>query len=126
MIKEFIEQYGLGILYTIIMAIAGFIGAKIKNLYEEKMTDKTKRDVVETCVKAVEQMYNDLSGAEKLERAKANIVMMLNQKGIDITELELDMLIEAVVAGFNLNGLKIGGDTDDIPSVGIEIQGEID
>ena len=32
---------------------------------------------VETVVKAVEQMYQDLSGREKLEKAKENILVIL-------------------------------------------------
>ena len=98
MIREFINQYGMMLLYAALTAIAGFIGTQIKRLYKKITDDETKRKVVETCVKAVEQLYRDLSGPEKLEKAKENILAMLAQKGIDIAEIEMDLLIEACVA----------------------------
>ena len=106
MILEFINQYGYMILYAALTAIAGFLGAQIKKLYDRMTADDTKRKVVETCVKAVEQMYQDLSGSEKLEKAKENIIAMLDIKGIAISEIEMDMLIEACVAEFNLAFLQ--------------------
>lgn len=122
-ITEFIDNYGFTIIYAILTAVAGFLATKLKALYEAKCDDETKRKTVETCVKAVEQLYSDLGGAEKLERAKANILQILDQKGISISEIEMDMLIEAVVAEFNFNDLRIekpkytvsyGSDEDDL------------
>lgn len=104
-IAEFIDSYGFTIVYAILTAIAGFLASKLKALYEAKCDDETKKKTVETCVKAVEQLYNDLCGTEKLERAKTNIIQILEQKGITISELELDMLIEEVVAEFNFGRL---------------------
>lgn len=104
-ITEFIDSYGFTIVYAILTAIAGYIATKLKALYEAKCDDETKKKVVETCVKAVEQLYSELCGAEKLERAKTNIIQILEQKGIIISELELDMLIEEVVAEFNFERL---------------------
>ena len=63
---------------------------------------------VKTVVNATEQLYKDLDGAKKLEKAKENIIALLNEKGITITELEMDMMIEEVVNGFN-QGLKKEG-----------------
>lgn len=105
-VNAFISEYGLLIIYTLLTAFAGFIGTQIKRLYEKHINTDRKRKVVETCVKAVEQLYYDLDGAEKLEKAKENILAMLSQEGIEITELEMDMLIESVVAEFNLLTLK--------------------
>ena len=45
---------------------------------------------------------------KRKEKAKENIILMLNEKGIVITELEMDMMIEEVVNGFN-SGLKKEG-----------------
>ena len=104
--KDFVSEYGLLIIYTLLTAIAGFIGTQIKKLYKTHINTDRKRKVVETCVKAVEQLYRDLDGAEKLEKAKENIFAMLTQDGIEITELEMDMLIESVVAEFNLPLLR--------------------
>ena len=102
-LNAFISEYGLLIIYTLLTAFAGFIGTQIKRLYEKHINTDRKRKVVETCVKAVEQLYHDLDGAEKLEKAKENILAMLSQESMEITELEMDMLIESVVSEFNLS-----------------------
>ena len=106
MILEFINQYGFMILYAALTAIAGFLGAQIKKRIDRVTADKEKRKAVETVVKAVEQMYQDLSGREKLEKAKENILAILQSKDIAISEVEMDMLIEACVAEFNLAFLQ--------------------
>ena len=106
MILEFINQYGYMILYAALTAIAGFLGAQIKKRIDRVTADEEKRKAVETVVKAVEQMYQDLSGREKLEKAKENILVILQSKDIAISEIEMDMLIEACVAEFNLAFLQ--------------------
>ena len=106
MILEFINQYGYMILYAALTAIAGFLGAQIKKRVDRVTADEEKRKAVETVVKAVEQMYQDLSGREKLEKAKENILVILQSKDIAISEIEMDMLIEACVAEFNLAFLQ--------------------
>ena len=104
-ITNFISEYGLMILYALLTALAGFIGTQIKKIYENHVNDETKQKVVATCVKAVEQLYQDLNGEEKLNKAKENIVAMLSTKGIEITDIEIDMLIESCVAELNLGFL---------------------
>ena len=88
-----------------VTGLLGFIGKKLLDFFEEKYDIHIKKETVETCVKAVEQLYHDLQGPEKLERCKTNVIQMLAQKGIEITELELDMFIEAAVAQLNAKRL---------------------
>lgn len=97
MFGQFIAQYGMEILYTLVLAAAGCIGTAIKNIYKKYVDDLTKEKVVKTVVKAMKQLYSDLSGEEKLLKAIENITEMLDEKGISITELEIRMLIEAAV-----------------------------
>lgn len=99
--KEFISVYGTTILYSILTAIAGYVGIVVKNLYQKYINDKTKQDVAKTVVQAVEQMYKDLHGDEKLQKALEAASDMLMTKGISISDIELRMLIEAAVAEFN-------------------------
>lgn len=101
MFAEFINQYGMTILYALITGIAGYIGIWIKSLYTKYINDKTKKDVVKTCVQAVEQLYKDLHGEEKYNEVMKSASEMLAVKGITITELEIKMLIEAAVGEFN-------------------------
>lgn len=105
---ELFATYALPIIAAAVTALAGFLGAQLKSLYQKYINDKTKESVVRTCVKAVEQLYHDLGGPEKLEKAKEGIEDMLNEKGIPITELEMNLLIEAVVSEFNYGFAKAG------------------
>ena len=100
MFELFIEQYGMEILYTVIIAVFGYLGMQAKALYEKYINTKEKQAVAETVCKAVEQIYKDLNGEEKKQKALENISLMLAEKGITITELEMEMLIEAACYGF--------------------------
>lgn len=103
MVIEFINQYGMDILYTIVMAIAGYVGIVIKNLATKYINDKTKRDVAKTAVQFVEQVYKDLHGEEKLNAAFSAASEMLAEKGITVSDLEMRVLLEAAVNEFNKN-----------------------
>lgn len=93
-------------LVTLVSAVFAFIGAQLKKKYQEKIDTEEKRHAVETCVNAAEMVYKDLKGDEKLAKVKENIVEWLNLKGISISEIELDMMIEAAVTNLNLDYLK--------------------
>lgn len=101
MFADFINQYGMEILYAVITAIAGYIGVAVKKLCTKYINDKTKAAVVKTAVQFVEQVYKDLHGEAKLEEALSAASEMLNEKGITASELELRFLIEAAVGEFN-------------------------
>lgn len=100
-IKSFINEYGMTILYAVITTIAGYIGTRCKAIYERYINTKIKKDVANTVVSAVEQIYKDLHGEEKFNQAVIAASEMLTEKGISATELELRMLIEAAVNEFN-------------------------
>ena len=100
-IKNFISEYGTTILYAILTAIGGYLGIWAKKLYTKYVNDKTKQAVAKTVVQAVEQLYKDLRGEEKLEKALEAAADMLAERGITVTDLELRILIEAAVGEFN-------------------------
>lgn len=95
MILDYIPE----VLAVVFTTIGAFVLSKIK----EKINTETKKDVVRTTVKYIEQVYKDIHGDEKLQIAKDNALELLNEKGIHITELELTAMIESVLA--ELNGL---------------------
>lgn len=109
--EELFSAYLLPAIVAVATALAGMVGAQIRALYQRWINDKTKEAVVRTCVKAAEQLYHDLSGAEKLKKAQEGVVEMLNEKGIPISELEMNLLIEAVVSEFNY-GFAAPGKTE--------------
>lgn len=91
------------LLYAALTAIAGYFGTQIKRLYEKYLADKTKRGIVQACVRAAEQLYNGLQGEEKKRKAVQSISAMLRERNLSISPLELDMLIESAVAEFKAN-----------------------
>ena len=98
---EILQNYLLEILAAIIAAVASFIGIRIKNAYTKYVDTQTKKEIVKDTVNYVEQIYKDIHGAEKLEKAKEKALEWLNEKGIKISDTELEILIESAV-----NGLK--------------------
>ena len=106
MFEQFMEMYGFEIVMAILTFIGGFIGIAVKNLVEKYLNDKTKKEVARTVVQGVEQMYKDLHGEEKLNAALEAAVEMLTEKGIEVTDFELKMLLEAAVGEFNENFKK--------------------
>lgn len=101
MFTQFINTYGVQILYALLTAFAGYLGIVIKNLYTKYINNKTKQDVAKSVVKFVEQVYKDLHGEEKLDAALAAATEMLAENGITVSELEMRVLIEAALAEFN-------------------------
>lgn len=98
--KDFINQYGATILYTILTAAVTAIGSYISKLAKKYVDNETKRSVVTTCVKAVEQLYTDLHGQDKYNKAVEAITSMLGEKGIKTTDFEVKMLVESVCNDF--------------------------
>ena len=105
--NEFISVYGLPIIGSIVTAVLGWVGLQIKALYERYVDTKEKQAVCKTVVAAVDQIYKDLGGEEKLNKAIEAASDMLNARGIACTELELRMLLESAVYA-----LKGGGEIE--------------
>ena len=100
-VLDFINQYGLPILYAVLTAFGAWLGTQIKGIYDRYITDKRAREVVEIAVKAVEQIYHACDGETKYAECVKAASEMLANKGIVLSELELKMLIESAVASFN-------------------------
>lgn len=113
-IKEFIAQYGTQILFAILTTVAGYIGIAAKRIYEKYVNDHTKKEVVKIAVQAVEQLYKDLHGEEKLEKALMYASDMLETRGITISAVELRLLVEAAVGEFNEAFKKENGEPSEI------------
>lgn len=84
---------------SVVAVLFGVLGTKIKQIYNEKAQNETVKVVVDNVVKWVQQVYYELEGPEKLQKALTEASTILNEKGITISETELDMLIESAVYG---------------------------
>ncbi len=94
-----------GLLAGIIGTVATALGALAKRLWDKTggahFNNKIKKEVAELVVQYVEQVFKHLHGSEKFEKAIEAATEMLADKGINITELELRVYIEAAVSRFN-------------------------
>ena len=100
-LKVFINQYGLEIVTTIVTAIVGYIAVAAKSIVQKYINDKTKKDVAKIVVSGIEQCYKALDGPQKLQKALEAASSMLAKKGIEVTEVELRMLLESALGEFN-------------------------
>lgn len=98
---EFFAEYIMEILGIILSAFAAWLGLTLKNLYTKHVNTQMKKDVVNTVVEAVEQLYKDIHGPEKFDKALVAASEMLKAEGVPVTDLELKMLIESAVGNFN-------------------------
>ena len=94
------RQYGDTLVYTTLMAIFSYIGIYLKKMIENLYNERVKKEVVEVVCKAVNQVYSNLSGQEKLKKAMSNVTEILEEKNIFITELEIRLIIESTVNSF--------------------------
>ena len=102
MMKEIlIETIGaiLPIIATAIGTFIAYAGNRIKKYYDEKYRTDTIDNILKSTVEYVEQVFIDLKGKEKLDKARDVALSRLNSKGIKIDEVELTIIIEAFVRG---------------------------
>ena len=102
--QEILNQALAILVPALATAVAGwfaYLGNKLKNAYQEKVNNETAQAVVRDVVQFVEQVYTDIHGKEKLQKAIEQVSTILQSKGIKITETEIMMLIESAVYGLN-------------------------
>lgn len=107
MIKELINQLTSNIIQVILVGVFTYVGVAFKNLNKKYVDNETKSVIVKNCVRCIEQIYTDLHGDKKKEQCEQQIVQLLYEKGITITQEELDVMIEAAVHEMN-NKMKEG------------------
>lgn len=99
MFEEIINVYLVPTLVTIITGLISYVGLKIKNMYEQYIDTQTKREIVNYTVKYVEQICKsiEVTSQDKFELAKTKSLEWLGNKGISISDTELEILIENAV-----------------------------
>jgi len=98
--NEILSTYLVPMLATILTAIASYVGIQVKKIYEKKVNTETKKAVVSDVVKMIEQVYKDIHGKDKYNKAVEYITEALNEKNIPITDLEIKYLIESTCSEF--------------------------
>lgn len=96
-----LQPYLVGILTVIL----GYVSNKLRLYFDAKIDEQKQKqikDVIKGAVAFVEQVSKkdlELVGKAKFELAKEKAVLLLNEKGLAVSEVELEMLIEAFVGG---------------------------
>ena len=91
----------LPIIATTIGGVFAYVGNKVKKYYDEKHRTETIDKILKSTVEYVEQVYVDIKGKAKLDKAKDVALNRLQAKGVEIDEVELTIIIEAFVRGLN-------------------------
>lgn len=117
---EIFMQYLTEIVSALLSAFAVWLGLELKKLAQKYVNTQTKKDVARTVVQAVEQIYKDLHGEEKLAKALEAASEILTEQGIHVTGLELRTLIEDAVGEFN--GVFWPDNTTDVVIEGVKAE----
>jgi len=110
---EQIQTALLGALGTILVTLIGIATNKVVAFLNDKsITEKLNRKqyLVDIAVNAAEQIWQNEDGAIKLANARKEAIKLLNENKINITDVELQNLIEASVKAMNdaFNSTKVG------------------
>lgn len=119
----------LPILGSALVIIAGFLGERLKSYLDLKMDAEKQSqvsDFVKFTVAYVNQIGIDLNPEEKFALAKDKVIIWASDKGITVSEMEVDVLIEAFVNGFkreeaaieNTSNVSVGKD-----EINVDLQG---
>lgn len=89
----------LPILGTVLTAVISYIGMSIKKMIEQDAKQKQINKIVDSTVNYVEQITKDtnMTSLEKFSEAKEKALEWLHEKGIQISDTELDISIECAV-----------------------------
>lgn len=98
---------------AVVVALVGWLTTKVVNYLKELgNTEKlaNKQYLVDIAVNAAEQIWQNEDGAIKLANARKEAIKLLNENKINITDAELQNLIEASVKAMNdaFNSTKVG------------------
>ena len=88
---------------AILATSLGIVTRKVINYLNEKEVSQQTKDIIKTAVRATEQLYKDIHGKEKLAKAKECALELLESKGIEISDTELNLAIHDVVLALNEN-----------------------
>lgn len=100
-IKTIITTYGTPLVGLILSIVFGGLGLIAKKLFDKYIDTPIKEAVARTAAAFVEQIWKDIHGTEKLQKALETAEILLKKKGIDFDAEEMKILIEAAVAEFN-------------------------
>lgn len=129
-IIQLTTQYGLQILLLVITLSAERMMSAIRKWAqkEENAEDiKNKIKIAKIAVGSIEQMYRQLDGPDKLNKAIIQASIRFQEKGIPVTDEEIRDLIEFAVQEMNqgLKGFESEYISLDAPTIHTDLEEEI-
>lgn len=94
----------INIIALVLAGALGLLAKQVVSFLKKKgivAQIQSHQEIAKIVVGAVEQTYKHLHGEEKLNMAKLELIKLAKEKGIKISEKELDLLIEASVKEMN-------------------------
>ena len=101
MINYFVTNYGTQLIGLILCAVFGCIAYAAKQIVRTYLNDETKLGIARTVVRFVEQVWTEIHGQDKLQKALETAEEMLRKKNIPFDADEMMVLIEAAVQEMN-------------------------
>lgn len=101
---EIVQGQIMEIAIVIIVAMLGVVTKSVLSYLKKKgiiAKIEGNKEIAKIVVGGIEQTYKHLHGDEKLNLAKIELLKISKQKGIKISEKELDLLIESSVKEMN-------------------------
>lgn len=99
-------------LVSIVTVILGYVSFRVGKVIDGAMSKydiydaiKTNQTIVKASVEYAEQVFKEAKGQEKFELAKERAIQIFKERGIEISEKELNTLIEQSVFQFK-NGMN--------------------
>ena len=101
MFNYFVTNYGTQLIGLILCAVFGCIAYAAKQIARTYLNDETKLSIARTVVRFVEQVWTEIHGQDKLQKALETAESLLKKKGIPFDADEMTVLIEAAVQELN-------------------------
>ena len=96
-IMQILSECLVSLIGVILTALAAYLGKLMGKIWRDRAQSEMVQSVAKTCVGAVEQMYWDLGGEEKLKKALSYCESLLTKKGIFISAEEMRIALEAAI-----------------------------
>lgn len=101
MFETIMHEYSFQILLLIVCAVATAIGFDCRELYKRHIDSQEKEAVAFSAAAFVEQVFHNLHGIQKMNKALETAETLLASRGIKFSAAEMMILIEAAVGQFN-------------------------
>lgn len=101
MLEFFVTNYGTQLIGMILLAVFGCLAYAAKQIVRTYLNDETKLGIARTVVRFVEQVWTEIHGQDKLQKALETAESLLKKKGIPFDADEMMVLIEAAVQEMN-------------------------